>query len=50
MVSPGDLSVGEIHSLLLSGLDCELHSPFDLSTDASNMHLLLNSQNWCLYS
>lgn len=48
MVSPGGLSVEEIHSLLLSGLDCELHLPFDLSTDASSMHLLLNSQNWYL--
>lgn len=34
---PGGLAVEEVHSLLLSGLDCELHLPSALSTDTRSI-------------
>lgn len=35
-------SAGQIHSLLLSGLDCELHSPFGLGTAAGSTHCFVH--------
>jgi len=49
VVSPGDPSVVDIRSLLSSGLGGWLHSTSGPSTDANSMHLLFNSQNWCLH-
>lgn len=49
VVSPGDPSVVDIRSLFFSGHGGWLHSTSGPSTDASSMHLLFNSQNWCLH-
>lgn len=45
----GHPSVVDIRSLFFSGHGGWLHSTSGPSTDASSMHLLFNSQNWCLH-
>lgn len=43
-----DLSAGHVQSLLFHGLDGDLR--LGQNTNASSVHILLNWQQWCLYS